>query len=75
MTFFVWIPHVFNVSQTTQKLFESYMGKNRTDKPRDSVWEWSLLSSSRFFPVNIAKYLRTLVLKNICEQLFERFPR
>ena len=27
----------------------------------------------RCFPVNIAKILRTLVLKNICERLFERF--
>ena len=27
----------------------------------------------RFFPVNIAKFLRTTVLKNICERLFERF--
>ena len=26
------------------------------------------------FPVNIAKILRTPVLKNICEQLFKRFP-
>ena len=26
------------------------------------------------FPVNIAKFLRTPVLKNICERLFERFP-
>ena len=25
------------------------------------------------FPMNIAKFLRTPVLKNICEQLFERF--
>ena len=28
----------------------------------------------RFFPVNIAKFLRTPVLENICERLFERFP-
>ena len=28
----------------------------------------------RFFSVNIAKFLRTPVLKNICERLFERFP-
>ena len=28
----------------------------------------------RCFPVNIAKSLRTPVLKNICERLFERFP-
>ena len=28
----------------------------------------------RFFPVNIVKYLRRFVLKNICERLFERFP-
>ena len=27
----------------------------------------------RFFPVNIAKFLRTPVLENICERLFERF--
>ena len=26
------------------------------------------------FPVNIAKNLRTSILKNICERLFERFP-
>ena len=26
------------------------------------------------FPVNIAKFLRTHVLKNIREQLFKRFP-
>ena len=26
------------------------------------------------FPVNIVKYLRTPVLKNICERLFKRFP-
>ena len=29
---------------------------------------------NRFFPVNVAKFLRTPVLKNICERLFERFP-
>ena len=28
----------------------------------------------RCFPVNIAKFLRTPVSKNICERLFERFP-
>ena len=28
----------------------------------------------RFFPVNIAKFLRTPVLENICERRFERFP-
>ena len=28
----------------------------------------------RFFPVNIAKFLRTPVLENICERLLERFP-
>ena len=28
----------------------------------------------RRFPVNIATFLRTSVLKNICERLFERFP-
>ena len=28
----------------------------------------------RCFHVNIAKYLRTPVLKNICERLFEHFP-
>ena len=28
----------------------------------------------RFFPVNIVKFLRTPVLKNICERLFQRFP-
>ena len=28
----------------------------------------------RFFPANIAKFSRTPVLENICEQLFERFP-
>ena len=28
----------------------------------------------RCFPVNIAKFLGKLVLKNICERLFERFP-
>ena len=28
----------------------------------------------RFFTVNIAKFIRTRVLENICEQLFERFP-
>ena len=28
----------------------------------------------RLFPVNIAKFLRTPVLENICERLFERFP-
>ena len=28
----------------------------------------------RFFPVNIAKFLRTPALENICERLFERFP-
>ena len=27
----------------------------------------------RCFPVNIAKFLRTPVLKNICQRLFERF--
>ena len=27
-----------------------------------------------FFPVNIAKFLRTPALENICERLFERFP-
>ena len=26
------------------------------------------------FPMNIAKFLRTPVLKNICERLFDRFP-
>ena len=26
------------------------------------------------FPVNIVKFLRTPALKNICEQLFKRFP-
>ena len=26
------------------------------------------------FPVNIAKFLRTPALENICERLFERFP-
>ena len=26
------------------------------------------------FPVNIAKFVRTPTLKNICERLFERFP-
>ena len=29
----------------------------------------------RFFTVNIAKFLRAPVLENICERLFERFPR
>ena len=28
----------------------------------------------RFFPVNIAKFLRAPVLENICERLFEPFP-
>ena len=28
----------------------------------------------RCFVVNIAKFLRTLVLENICKRLFERFP-
>ena len=28
----------------------------------------------RRFPVNIAKFLRKPVLKNICKRLFERFP-
>ena len=28
----------------------------------------------RFFPVVVAKFLRTLVLENMCERLFERFP-
>ena len=28
----------------------------------------------RRFPVNFATFLRTYVLKNICERLFERFP-
>ena len=27
-----------------------------------------------FFPMNIAKFLRTPVFKNICERLFEHFP-
>ena len=27
----------------------------------------------RCFPINIAKFLRRLVLKNICERLFKRF--
>ena len=27
-----------------------------------------------FFPVNIAKFLGTPALENICERLFERFP-
>ena len=27
----------------------------------------------RCFPMNIAKFLRTTILKNICERLFERF--
>ena len=27
-----------------------------------------------FFPINIAKFLRTPVFKNICERLFEHFP-
>ena len=27
----------------------------------------------RCFPVNIAKFLRTSILRNICERLFERF--
>ena len=38
---------------------------------------WNLIKKRlqhRYFPVNIAKFLRKLVLKNICEQLFERFP-
>ena len=26
------------------------------------------------FPLNIAKFLRTPILKNVCERLFERFP-
>ena len=29
----------------------------------------------RCFPVTIAKFLRTSVLKNICERLFKRFPK
>ena len=28
----------------------------------------------RCFPVNIAKFLRKPILKNLCERLFERFP-
>ena len=28
----------------------------------------------RCFSLNIAKFLRTFILKNICQQLFERFP-
>ena len=28
----------------------------------------------RCFPVNIAKFLRTFVLKSACERLFEHFP-
>ena len=32
------------------------------------------LLQHRFFPLNIAKFLRTPVLENICERLFERFP-
>ena len=28
----------------------------------------------RFFPVNIARFLRTPFFKSICERLFERFP-
>ena len=28
----------------------------------------------RCFPVNIAKFLRTSIFKNICERLFEHFP-
>ena len=28
----------------------------------------------RFFPVNIAKFLKAPVLENICERLFELFP-
>ena len=28
----------------------------------------------RFFPVNIAKFLRTPIFENICKRLFERFP-
>ena len=30
--------------------------------------------STQVFSVNIAKFLKRLNLKNICEQLFERFP-
>ena len=28
----------------------------------------------RYFPVNIARFLRASILYNICERLFERFP-
>ena len=30
-------------------------------------------SNTGFFPINIVKSLRTPLLKNICERLFERF--
>ena len=33
-----------------------------------------MLQHNRFFPVNIAKFLRAPVLENTCEQLFEPFP-
>ena len=34
---------------------------------------WNFIKRG-FFLVNIAKFLRTPVLENICESLFERFP-
>ena len=37
-------------------------------------WNFKKRFQHRCFPVNIVKFLRTFVLKNICERLLKRFP-
>ena len=52
------------IKKTIFKHFAIFIGKNQS---------WSLflikLFQHRCFPVNIAKFLRTPILKNICKQL------
>ena len=48
-----------------------YLNKNA------GLQSWNFIKKSlqhRLFPVNIAKFLRTPILQNIFERLFQRFP-
>ena len=59
----------FNLAKVLQ--YKVTLNKNA------SLLSWNFIIKRlqhRCFLMNIVQYLRTPVLKNICEQLFERFP-